>query len=146
MPKSAGMESGSQPVRQYAVEQLSGLLGRMVFQIHRATRSHEPETIHDLRVSIRRFNQGARVFRQFLPERRLRRLRRRLDRILDLAAAVRDRDVALEHCTQAGAPETAAIMGTLRGQREEAERELRKSLKRVELRDRSARWRARLGL
>ncbi|MBI4875139.1 MAG: CHAD domain-containing protein [Acidobacteria bacterium] len=148
MPKyaAAGIGSKAPDMRQFAAGQVSSLLGRMVFQMHRATRAHDPETIHDLRVSIRRFTQGGRVFRQFLPEREMKKMRRRLSEILALAAAVRDRDIAMELCAQAGLPETAPLVRTLSDRREEAVRALREVLKRIEARDRSARWRVRLGL
>ncbi len=133
-------------MRCYAVEQVSGLLGRLVFQIHRVLRSHDPEVVHDLRVSIRRFNQGTRVFRQFFPAREVKKIRRRLRAIMDAAAAVRDRDIALEACAAASVPDSSPLRGELAAQRQAAETEMRDLLKRFEARDYSSRWRARLGL
>jgi CHAD domain-containing protein len=133
-------------IRQYSAEQVSKLLGRLVFESRRAARSHDAEAIHDLRVSIRRFNQGARAFGQFFPPRAVKRIRRRLHEIMDLAAVVRDRDVAVELCAQAGLAESAPLCRVLAAQRTEAARELRTLLKRFEARDYSSRWRARLCL
>lgn len=133
-------------IRQYAAEHLSNLLGRLVFQSHRAARSHDADAIHDLRVSIRRFNQGARAFSQFFPPRAVKRIRRRLHEIMDLAALVRDRDIAVELCVQTGMAESAPLCRTLAAQRTEAAHELRTLLKRFETRDYSSRWRARLCL
>jgi len=133
-------------IRRYAVEQTANLLGRLVFEIHRAARSHDPDAIHDLRVSIRRFNQGLRVFGQFFPAREAKKIRRRLRVILNAAAKVRDRDIAQELFAQAGVAGAAPICQTLATQRKENERELRDLLKRFETRDYSSRWRSRLGL
>ena len=133
-------------VRQYAVEQVSNLLGRLVFQAHRAARSHDPESIHDVRVSIRRFNQAARVFGQFFPNREVKKIRRRLREIMDIAAAVRDRDIAIGLCDQAGLAETAPLRRTIAVERDAIEGELRSLLKRFEARGYSTRWRARLRL
>jgi CHAD domain-containing protein len=133
-------------IRLYAAEQVSNLLGRLVFLSHRAARSHDAEAIHDLRVSIRRFNQGARAFGQFFPPRAVKRIRRRLREVMDLAALVRDRDVALELCAEAGLAESAPLCRALATQRTAAARELRTLLKRFEVRDYSSRWRARLRL
>jgi CHAD domain-containing protein len=133
-------------MRRYAVEQVSALLGRLVFQVHRVLRSHDPEVVHDLRVSIRRFNQGTRVFRQFFPAREVRKIRRRLRSIMDAAAAVRDRDIALELCATAALPDSSPLRRGLAAQRQASEAEMRDLLKRFEARDYSSRWRARLGL
>lgn len=133
-------------MRRYAVEQVSALLGRLVFQVHRALRSHDPEVAHDLRVSIRRFNQGTRVFRQFFPVREVKKIRRRLHAIMEAAAEVRDRDIALELCAAAALPDSSPLRGELAAQRQAAEAEMRDLLKRFEAGDYSSRWRARLGL
>jgi CHAD domain-containing protein len=133
-------------IRRYAVEQTARLLGRLVFEIHRAARTHDPDAIHDLRVSIRRFNQGLRVFSQFFPAREARKIRRRLRVIMDAAAKVRDRDIARELFLLAGVAGVEPICQTLAAQRRENEIELRDLLKRFETRDYSSRWRARLGL
>lgn len=133
-------------MRRYAVELVSSRLGRLVFQVHRAMRSHDPEVIHDLRVSIRRFNQGTRVFHQFFTLREVKRIRRRLRAIMDAAAAVRDRDIALELCDSAALAEVSPLRQSLSVQRQVAETRLRELLKRFETRDYSSRWRARLGL
>jgi CHAD domain-containing protein len=133
-------------IQQYAAEQVSNLLGKLVFQAHHATRSHHPDAIHDLRVSIRRFNQATRVFGQYLPAREVKKIRRRLREIMNAAARVRDRDIALEFCAQASLPETAPLRQILAGQRDQGEHELRNRLKRFEARDYSSRWRVRLRL
>ena len=133
-------------IRQYAVEQVSNLLGKLVFQAHHAARSHDPGAIHDLRVSIRRFNQAMRAFGQFLPGREVKKIRRRLREIMDAAARVRDRDIALELCTEANLPETAPLRQTVADQRDRSQHELRNRLKRFEARDYSSRWRVRLRL
>jgi CHAD domain-containing protein len=134
------------PIRRYAVEQTANLLGRLVFQIHHAARSRDPESIHDLRVAIRRFNQCLRVFGQFFPARDVKKIRRRLRTILDAAAEVRDRDITLELFAHAGVSGAAPLSRALADQRAERERELRDLLKRFETRDYSSRWRARLSL
>ncbi|MDP2997391.1 MAG: CHAD domain-containing protein [Acidobacteriota bacterium] len=133
-------------IRDYAVEQVSNLLGKLVFQAHHAARSHHPDAIHDLRVAIRRFNQAMRAFGQFLPAREVKKIRRRLREIMNAAARVRDRDIALELCAEASLPETAPLRQTLAGQRDQRQRELRNRLKRFEARDYSSRWRVRLRL
>lgn len=139
MKKAAG-------VREYALEQVASLLGRLVFQVHRAARSNDPDAVHDLRVSIRRFNQSTRAFGQFFPPRDVKKIRRRLRKIMESAAEVRDRDVALGLCAQASLPATAPLCQGIAGQRGEIEHGLRDLLKRFEARNYSSRWRVRLQL
>ena len=83
-------------MKKYALQQARRLLNRLHVQIGRAAEQGDPDAIHDLRVAIRRFNQCLRVFAQFFPTRKARKIRGRLKGIMDLAAEVRDRDIALE--------------------------------------------------
>lgn len=133
-------------IRRFALEQTANLLGRLVFQTHHALRTHDPEAIHDLRVSIRRFNQCLRVFEQFFPARETKKIRKRLRAILDAAAKVRDRDVALELLAAAGMSKAGPLGRALAAQRSEMLGEFRQLLKRFQSRGYSSRWRARLGL
>lgn len=63
-------------IHDYAIEQMNYLLTRLAFQVHRAAKAPGPDEIHDLRVSIRRFSQGMRLFSDFFPSGRKRRSRK----------------------------------------------------------------------
>ena len=76
-------------------EQLTGLLKWLTSEVHAARKSPDPECVHRLRVSLRRFLAALRVFRDLLPARRTAKLVRRLDAIRKTAAHLRDRDIAL---------------------------------------------------
>ena len=132
-------------IRAYAATQVSSLLGRLVFRINRVLKSSDPEAVHDLRVVIRRFAQGLRVFGPLLRSAEAKRIRRRLRRIASAAAEVRNRDVALQLCTEAGVPAEGLIAG-LREEREQARQRLIKRLGRLRRRDFSRKWRKRLRL
>jgi CHAD domain-containing protein len=108
----------------------------------RATRCARPEAVHDLRVSIRRFSECLRAFQQFFPARRI---RKRLKRIMDAAAEVRDRDIALESLAgiRIDAPEAAGAIAT---QRSEAEHELKRRLIAWNQGSLAHKWRAELDL
>ncbi len=133
-------------MRPYAVERASALLGRLVFRANRAVKQPDPEAIHDLRVAIRRFSQCLRVFRAFFPRGEVKKVRRRLRRVMDLAAEVRDRDIALQVYAEAGAPSQAALALQLGQERQQAKRELVEELGRIQKRDFSSKWRKRLQL
>jgi CHAD domain-containing protein len=133
-------------IRQFAFRQAAALLGRFAFELHRSLQTSDPEAVHDLRVSIRRFSQALQVFAPFFPPRVVKRIRRRLRAILDAASQVRDRDIALEFLDRAGLPPEAPLRAALKTRRAEAERAFKDLLKDCESRGFSSRWRSRLHL
>ena len=133
-------------MRAHAVEQASLLLGRLAFRINRAVKLANPDSIHDLRVAIRRFVRCLRIFRQFFPSSDSKKIRRQLIQVMSLADEVRDRDIALALCHEAGLPRTAALTARLIEERKEAEQGLAAQLKRLAKRDPSLKWRKRLRL
>jgi CHAD domain-containing protein len=132
-------------IREHALSQTATLLGRFAFEVNRASKGLDPDAVHDLRVSIRRFRQCLRVFEQFLPDKRPKRIRRRLKEILDLAAEIRNRDIALALFTEAGAPGSPLLAG-IAEERDRAEQALADALRRWRRRDFSQKWRTQLGL
>ena len=137
---------GAMPIRAYAHGQAGDLLRRMAFQAGRAARVKDEEAVHDLRVSIRRLSQCLRVFEQFLPRDRAKRLRRKLSGIMDLASEVRNRDIALKLLRAGGVPAESALASALSQDRGERARLLTAGLKRWSRRESEKKWRARLGL
>jgi CHAD domain-containing protein len=133
-------------MRNYATEQLSGRLTRLAFEVRRASRHGRPDDVHDLRVSIRRFLECLSVFRDHFPSRVARKSRRRLRRVMDLAAEVRNRDVSIELVGQAGAGPRSALFGWLAEARRGAMEALADELRRLNRREFSRRWRDALEL
>ena len=131
---------------KYATEQLSRLLGRLVFVAHAAARNHDEESIHDLRVAIRRLLQGLRTFRQFLPRQEVKKIRKRLNSMIHAAAVVRDRDIALAFLHEPGTGQVAALCAALESERKDAQNRLVELLQHWESRNTSSRWRSRLRL
>lgn len=127
-------------------ERTTALLRRVAFEARRTTKSSEPDAIHDLRVSIRRFTQCLRVFSQFYPAGESKRIRQGLREILKRAGEVRDRDIALELARKAGLPARSPLFATLPEERVRAERALAQALKRWSARDFTPKWRSRLGI
>jgi len=133
-------------MRVFARQQTLALLRRLADQVSRASKPGDPEAIHDLRVAIRRFSRSLRVFSQFLPGGKAGRVRRRLRDVMDLAAAVRDRDIALELLQEARVPPRSPLAVSLRRERQAAERKLIAAAGRLERRDFSRKWRVWLRL
>jgi CHAD domain-containing protein len=144
--KSKGPVDASVPIDKYARLQASRRLDRFAFELRRAAKSGDADSIHDLRVSIRRLTQCLKIFRQFLPAKQSKKVRRQLRQILKAAAQVRNRDVALELLREAGLKPDSAQTQRLCRERKQAQDELEQVLSSFGRREFSAKWRARLGL
>lgn len=82
---------------RFAVRQALARRTRLDEMMHSASQKvNDPETIHDLRVAIRRFTQCLRAFAQFFDATRVKRIRKRLRKILKRAGEVRNYDIAIE--------------------------------------------------
>jgi CHAD domain-containing protein len=90
-------------ISEYACEQTSSYLKQFLAQRRRAAESiHDEESIHDLRVSIRRLQQCLRTFRDLWAAEPAKKIRKRLRKLMALCAAVRNCDVALGVLREAG--------------------------------------------
>jgi CHAD domain-containing protein len=122
------------------------LLRRLAFQASRTARLASADAVHDLRVSIRRLEQCLRLIGQFLPAERVKKVRRKMKAVMDRASQVRDRDIALAFLREDTALSDSPLVATLLRRREQAARNLVRSLQRWSRRDFHRKWRARLGL
>jgi len=95
-------------------------------QVRRAAKHPDEEAIHDLRVSIRRLSECLREFGQFLPPNKTRRTLKRLGKLMDVAAEIRNRDIAIELAGDIAAD----LVATLQQEREQLKRKLNRALNR----------------
>jgi len=128
--------------RRFAIDQANRQLVKLGFQINQSLRSHNPEAVHDLRVAVRRFSQTLRVFKPCFRGKEMRKVRRELKDITDLAGEVRNCDVALKLLSKSQKPEASPLRHRLEGRRRECERALVGFLRHWIDRKSSARWRA----
>ena len=126
---------------EFASAQALRLLGKLAFQVRHASRHPNEEAIHDLRVSIRRFSQSVREFRQFFPRRQTKKILKQLDKVMDLAAEMRNRDIAIELIRVEGDSTESVFAAELRQEREEAKRKLTLALVQWRRHDFSRKWR-----
>jgi len=133
-------------MRDFARDRATVLLGRFVFQMNRAARLRDAESVHDLRVSIRRLQQCLVVFGQFLPHAQVKKIRRRLHQIMQIAGEVRNRDIALELLGKSGMLAEAAISRRWRNEAGELRSEFQRLLEHRARPDLAERWLRRLGL
>jgi CHAD domain-containing protein len=98
------------PISKYAVKETKLRLKRFSKSLGRAAKHPEdPDAIHDLRVSIRRVVQAFRTFGELLDPSPIKKLRRRLHKLMEMCAAVRNCDVALALLDQVGITTGASV-------------------------------------
>ncbi len=133
-------------MRQYALHQTGLLLHKFTAQLERSEAADDAESIHDLRVSIRRLSRCLRVFSDFYPGRSWKRIRRKLSELMQAAGAVRDCDIALELLNEAGIPDRATVVKEISAERLESARDLAAELRRWKRRAYPRKWRGKLKL
>jgi hypothetical protein len=133
-------------MRVFALQQTRTLLRRMAYQVSRASRPSGPEVVDDLRAALGRFSRCLRLFAQFLPDGKSKRVRRELKEVMDLAATVRDCNMALELLREARIPARSRLTATLSRECKEAETRLRADVRRLGRESFSQKWRAGLRL
>jgi CHAD domain-containing protein len=133
-------------MRKYALNKGSKLLRKLVFQLNRAALLHDPDSIHDVRVAIRRFQQFLRVFEQFVPRGKAKKIRRQLRGVMQLSGEVRNRDISSALLKQAGGAHHSQVSKKLTRQREQAQAKLLKSIDRLNEHGTVRKWHSRLKL
>jgi CHAD domain-containing protein len=107
-----------------------------------AKHPHDAEAIHKLRVAIRRFTQALRVFQDSFEHARVRKMRKRLRRLMDLCGTARNCDIALQVLEAAGVPADKTLRRRLHHLRSRAERDLVERLSEGDSRADIRRWRS----
>jgi len=121
-------------------EQVRRRIERLAFQGNRASKPPNPEAVHDLRVAIRRADQALVTFKDYLPRKVAKRIRKQLKVVLSSAGTLRDLDIAIDILSKNGQPGAAEVRRAIRVRRKAAERSLLTRLKRLSLRTRVSRW------
>jgi CHAD domain-containing protein len=123
------MKPGTTSLAEFAEAQAAERLETLADSLRQAGKQPgHAAPIHDLRVSIRRFKQALRVFKDRWDRGHYRKMRRKLRKLMDLCAAVRNYDIAFEVLEAAGVPAAGDLKTYLRKQRSQAESDLSKQL------------------
>ena len=133
-------------MRDYAFAQVLDLIRRAAFRANRAQVLRNAQSVHDLRVSIRRLIECLRTFRQFFPREEARKIKRRLKKTIDLGSEVRNRDVALGLLRRSHLSPDAPLLKTIAGERRRAAQALRDELRLWSNKNIQKKWRRKLGL
>ena len=128
-------------MQAFAARKTLELIDTSVFAMHDALRLHDPESVHRMRVAIRRLQQALRVFSQYFDKSGVKRVKKQLKRCLGAAGQLRDHDIALQLLEKSGHD-----LAELRNGRSASKRELRTMLRRITAKDAGVKWRDELGL
>jgi CHAD domain-containing protein len=129
---------------RYAADQTVRLLDRLAFQLCAARHSYNPETVHDLRVAIRRFSQALVVFKRCFRRKDLKKIRKSLKALMSAAGAVRDCDIALKFISEIQPRAADELEKGVRGRRDGAEGALQAEASRRQVYKWSLKWRSML--
>jgi CHAD domain-containing protein len=133
-------------MRKYVLDQTSTLLRRMAFHLHQAAVLGSEESVHDLRVAARRFQECLRVFRDFYPRRKAKAIREELDRIMESTAQARNGDIAIKLMQKAKVPPGSSAVAKIAQDRRVAKEQLTKLLQDLNRNSFSKKWRTELNL
>jgi CHAD domain-containing protein len=147
---SSGQEAGReilvQTMQEYARISLAQLLARVTSELERAADHPDADSVHDVRVAIRRANQAMHVFAGLVPHHAARHVRRRLQTVLEGASAVRDCDIAMELYSEVRLPTSHPAWEDVRAARVMAETDFLQHVRESVLEARSNHWQSQLDL
>lgn len=129
---------------EFASDQLTRLLNRLVYQVNATIARRDSDAIHDLRVAVRRLAQGLIVFKPCFASKKPKKIRRFLKAIMTRAGEVRDCDIAIQLLSKIQSAGTVQLRNELNVRRRAAVDALLEGLKRWKARRLSAKWRREL--
>ena len=127
-------------MQAYVRERMTKLVERVSAEMHRAQQEVTVETVHDLRVSIRRLQAALRAFSTFFPPAESRRILKQARKTLKLAGRLRDFDIALELASESGIPADAELSIKLTALRQQTATRLLGQVRKMELVESAETW------
>ena len=131
-------------MKAFVAKQTAKLVGKVGAEIRKTDQA--ADAIHDLRVATRRLTECLRIFRQFYPHGAASKVRKQLKQHMDLAAYIRNRDIAIELLRREKVSAVSKLIATLSEERNAAQRELTALLARRSRRRVHKHWRRQLEL
>ncbi len=123
---------------ELSMKALAQLLDDLAGCVRRTVESADMDSVHHLRVSVRRASEGLRLLGDEIPD--AKRLRREVNKIRQRAGAVRDRDVTRNLLLRHRLPANDPACIYLQGQRDLAATQLQAFLEKQIRRKRPDRW------
>lgn len=136
----------STDIQSYGRSQVRERLGVLAELIRQSSDGLNEEAVHDIRVAVRRLQQGLEVFASLLPEPAIREVRRRLRRLMQETGRIRDRDIALRFVRAAGLKKGCALWKQLVRERKQARKAFKRRVERWRRRGFADAWAEALGV
>ena len=133
-------------LREHVRSHTATLLRRLAFQVRQTAVRGDEESVHDLRVAIRRLRECLRTFKHLYPAAPRKKVRNELRKLMKCAEVVRSADVALELLRKSGVEDDAAPVKSIREQRSQYRLALQEELTALSNRSYTRNWREALGL
>lgn len=127
-------------LQHFAEHRAHELLTRVNREMANVALRNDVNAIHDLRVSIRRFTQALRALQPLFPKTEVKRMRRKLRTIMDVAAEIRNRDIALQLLNGAQIGEASPLFQRLAAERDAARGDLTLLARQWRRRNLGTRW------
>jgi CHAD domain-containing protein len=128
-------------LREHVRSHTATLLRRLAFQVRQAAVRGDEESVHDLRVAIRRLRECLRTFKDVYPGPARSKIRKDLRQLMKRAEHVRSADIALDLLKKAGLDETTPLLQATLEQRVRYRSELHEELKSLASRPYTRTWR-----
>lgn len=134
------------PLSAFVREQLLARLVRLEGEWARCAEQSDADSVHDLRVAIRRLREALRLFKNLLPKLQRKQVREELSLNMSLAGRTRNVDIARDSFARADVELSPELKLHLSNERAVAEAALRASLSAGLRSEFGRRWRNTLGL
>jgi CHAD domain-containing protein len=134
------------PLSAYVREQLEARMARLEEEWARCAEHSDADSVHDLRVAIRRLREALRLFKSLFPKQQRKQVRSELSLTMSLAGRTRDLDSARDSFARADVELSPELALHLSNERAIAEAALRASLSAGILSGFGKRWRSTLRL
>lgn len=131
-------------LHKYAAFETAERIRRFAFELNRSAKRADEEAIHDLRVSVRRLEQCLDLFEDLLPHRAAKKAHKRMRKVMQRAAEVRNRDIALTLLKESGVAGAKDVASSLAKERKQAASELTAQLRSLKEKEISRKWSVKL--
>jgi CHAD domain-containing protein len=133
-------------LREYVRSHTAALFERMTTEVGKAAARDDEESVHDLRVSIRRLRECLRTFKDLYPPAPRKTISQELQKLMKCAELVRSADIALDLLKKAALDETVPLVREIREKRAQHREALSEALKSFANRPEPRAWPEALGL
>ncbi|HEY4087965.1 MAG TPA: CHAD domain-containing protein [Bryobacteraceae bacterium] len=128
-------------ILRFSAEQSTEFLRSVMLEAERAVKSVGVETVHDLRVAVRKLRQILKVLKPWIPREESQLLRAEMKELMARAGEVRDRDIAIALMRKIHVPKNRRILAEIHKERGVSAQALQRCIRNFQRRNTAAAWR-----